>query len=60
MQPLPLLVTVAAKGGGYIATLKDKPDKALLPVTPTNRDDLPAPGYPQKTQPLEISGTLQS
>ena len=40
--PVPLLVTVAAKGGGYIAALKGKPDKTLLTVTPANRDDLPA------------------
>jgi nucleoside-triphosphatase len=40
-QPLPLLITVAAKGGGYISAIKDKPDKILLTVTPANRDDLP-------------------
>ncbi len=40
-QPVPLLITVAAKGGGYIAAIKDKPDKILLTVTPANRDELP-------------------
>ena len=40
-QPVPLLVTVAEKGGGYIAALKGKPDKTLLTVTPANRDELP-------------------
>jgi len=40
-QPLPLLVTVAAKGGGYIAAIKEKQDKILLTVTPANRDELP-------------------
>ena len=40
--PVPLLVTVAAKGGGYIATLKDKPDQTRFTVTPANRDALPA------------------
>jgi len=40
-QPVPLLVTVAEKGGGYIGALKGKPDKTLLTVTPANRDELP-------------------
>ncbi len=37
-----LLVTVAEKGGGYIAAIKAKPGKILLTVTPANRDGLPA------------------
>jgi nucleoside-triphosphatase len=41
-QPQLLLITVAEKGGGYIAALKAKPEKILLTVTPANRDDLPA------------------
>ena len=40
--PVPLLITVAEKGGGYIAALKAKPGKTLFTVTPANRDDLPA------------------
>ena len=40
--PVPLLITVAEKGGGYIAALKGKPDKTLFTVAPANRDDLPA------------------
>jgi nucleoside-triphosphatase len=40
--PVPLLVTVAAKGGGYIATLKDKPGQTRFTVTPANREALPA------------------
>ena len=40
--PVPLLVTVPAKGGGYIAALKGKPDKTQLTVTPANRDALPS------------------
>jgi len=40
-QPVPLLVTVAEKGGGLIAALKGKPDKILFNVTPANRDELP-------------------
>jgi nucleoside-triphosphatase len=39
---IPLLITVAEKGGGLIAALKGKPDKILLSVTPANRDALPA------------------
>ena len=38
---MPLLVTVAEKGGGYIAAIKEKPEKILLTVTPANRDELP-------------------
>jgi len=40
--PVPLLITVAEQGGGYIAALKAKPDKLLLTVTPANREELPA------------------
>ncbi len=39
--PVPLLITVAERGGGYMAAIKEKPDKILLTVTPANRDDLP-------------------
>ena len=39
--PLPLLFTVAEKGGGYIQKVKEKPDKTLITVTPANRDELP-------------------
>ncbi|MFZ2087467.1 MAG: nucleoside-triphosphatase [Desulfobaccales bacterium] len=39
--PAPLLVTVAAKGGGYIAQKKNKPEAQLITVTPANRDALP-------------------
>jgi nucleoside-triphosphatase len=38
---VPLLITVAEKGGGYIAALKAKPDKTLFAVTPANREALP-------------------
>lgn len=41
-QPVPLLITVAEKGGGYIAVLKGKPDQIRFTVTPANRDALPA------------------
>jgi nucleoside-triphosphatase len=40
--PIPLLVTVAEKGGGLIAALKAKPGQTLITVTPANRDALPA------------------
>jgi nucleoside-triphosphatase THEP1 len=39
--PVPLLITVAQKGGGYIAAIKARPEKTLFTVTPTNRDELP-------------------
>jgi nucleoside-triphosphatase len=39
--PVPLLITVAEKGGGYIAQIKGKPGARLLTVTPANRDALP-------------------
>jgi nucleoside-triphosphatase len=39
--PLPLLVTVAEKGGGYIARIKGKSGAHLINVTPANRDGLP-------------------
>lgn len=38
---VPLLVTVAAKGAGYIEQIKGKPDALLIMVTPANRDHLP-------------------
>jgi nucleoside-triphosphatase len=39
--PVPLVVTVAQKGGGLIAALKAKPDKILVTVTPENLEGLP-------------------
>lgn len=41
-QPVPLLVTVAATGGGYIAHLKGKLDKTQFTVTTANRNVLPS------------------
>ena len=40
-QAVPLLITVAEKGGGYIQRIKEKPDKVLITVTTENRDELP-------------------
>jgi nucleoside-triphosphatase len=39
--PVPLLITVAEKGGGYIARIKSKPGARLITVTPANREGLP-------------------
>ncbi|MHB8069500.1 MAG: NTPase, partial [Desulfobaccales bacterium] len=39
--PVALLLTVAAKGDGYIQKVKEKPDRTLITVTPANRDELP-------------------
>jgi nucleoside-triphosphatase len=41
VTPVPLIATVAEKGGGYIQRIKEKPDTILLTVTPANRDKLP-------------------
>jgi nucleoside-triphosphatase len=41
IQPVPLLITVAEKGGGYIAALKEKSGKTMITVKPANRDELP-------------------
>jgi nucleoside-triphosphatase len=38
---VPLVATVALRGGGFIAELKARPDVTLWTVTPENRDDLP-------------------
>lgn len=40
--PLPLLITVAEKGGGFIAAIKRRPGARLIKVNPSNRDALPA------------------
>jgi nucleoside-triphosphatase len=39
--PVPLVVTVAEKGGGLIAAIKRKPYKTLVTVTLANREALP-------------------
>jgi nucleoside-triphosphatase len=39
--PVALLVTVAERGGGFMAQIKRKPGASLITVTPANRDDLP-------------------
>ncbi len=40
-QPVPLLITVAEKGGGYMAAVREKPDKVLIAISPENRQGLP-------------------
>jgi nucleoside-triphosphatase len=40
-QPVPLLASVAEKGGGFIQKIKEKPGIILVRVTPANRDELP-------------------
>ena len=39
--PVPVLATVALKGGGFIAEVKARPDVRIVEVTQGNRDDLP-------------------
>jgi len=41
IAPVPLLLTVAEKGGGYIQKVKEKPGRTLITVTPANREELP-------------------
>lgn len=40
-QPVALLITVAEKGGGYLAAIKEKADLILITVTQETRDGLP-------------------
>jgi nucleoside-triphosphatase len=39
--PVPVLATVALRGGGLIAAVKARPDVRLIAVDPAKRDDLP-------------------
>jgi nucleoside-triphosphatase len=38
---VPVLATIAAKGGGFIAGVKARPDVEIVTVTAANRDELP-------------------
>jgi nucleoside-triphosphatase len=40
-RPVPVLATIAARGGGLIARAKARPDVEVLHVSAANRDDLP-------------------
>jgi nucleoside-triphosphatase len=39
--PVPVLATVALKGGGFIAEVKARPDVRIIEVAQGNRDELP-------------------
>ncbi len=39
--PVPVVATVAAKGGGFIAEVKARPDVQIRTVSQENRDELP-------------------
>jgi nucleoside-triphosphatase len=39
--PVPVLATIAAKGGGFIAEVKARPDIEIVVATEANRDQLP-------------------
>ncbi len=41
-SPVPVVATIAAKGGGFIGQAKARPDVETITVTAENRDDLPA------------------
>ncbi len=40
--PVHMLATIAAKGGDYIQTVKQKPGLILLNINPQNREEIPA------------------
>jgi nucleoside-triphosphatase THEP1 len=48
--PVPVLATIAAKGGGFITEVKARPDVEIVTVTAANRDALPD----------ELAGRLRS
>ena len=39
--PLPLVASIALRGGGFIAEVKNRPDVQVVEVTQGNRDTLP-------------------
>ena len=39
-SPVPVLATVAAKGGGFIAAVRCRPDVEVITVSTSNRDQL--------------------
>ncbi|MFH1742755.1 MAG: nucleoside-triphosphatase [bacterium] len=39
--PIPVIATIAAKGGGFISEVKSLPNVNMVQVTPANRDKLP-------------------
>ena len=40
--PIPVVATVALRGGGFIAEVKQRPDVQVVEVTQANRGELPA------------------
>ena len=40
-SPTVVVATVALRGGGFIAEVKERPDPDIWQVTASNRDDLP-------------------
>jgi nucleoside-triphosphatase len=41
-SPVPVVATIAAKGGGFIGQAKARPDVETITVTAENREGLPA------------------
>ena len=41
-EPIPVLATIALRGGGFIAEVKQRPDVQIVEVTQANRQALPA------------------
>ena len=39
--PVPLVATIAARGGGLVAAIKQRPDVQILTLTHQNRDEIP-------------------
>jgi nucleoside-triphosphatase len=40
-EPVPVLATIALRGGGFIAEVKSRPDVQIVEVTQANRQALP-------------------
>jgi nucleoside-triphosphatase len=41
-EPVPVVATIALRGGGFIAEVKNRPDVQIVEVTQANRGELPA------------------
>ena len=40
-EPIPVVATIALRGGGFIAEVKNRPDVQIVEVTQDNRQTLP-------------------
>jgi nucleoside-triphosphatase THEP1 len=40
-EPVPVVATIALRGCGFIAGVKNRPDVQIVEVTQANRDELP-------------------